>query len=165
MAKKRRIDTDFWDHIEHQDRLYRQYRKKFGLDGQIEHGPLLYDFSEIERQTRVLLERERGPVWEGKMPEDFVNYCAVRFLSCYVTAGERVPSVVLLLVAEQLKVSEFGYRWAKKPTAFLKAERFVQEHPETTQAEVAREVGVTRGTVSKWVKAGKLVIRESGRRK
>ena len=158
MAKKKRHEIPFDKHIERQQELYHALCEKYGLDKPLRHPGIGYDFAEIERQIDVLLNisREPGGGVDGSELRRFVSYCASLFLGCYM-AGKTPPSPKLvLLIGQQLKVADFSYSKAKKPISLLKAQEFVGKHPDALQIDVAREVGVSRGTVSKWVKAGKL---------
>lgn len=144
--------TDPWDHFARQVEKAEAVCHEFGLRDPA-FGPLQYDWGEIERQAATLLERKRGSYRtraRDVMPESFVSYWCARLLACYVVARQPVPSVVLRLIADQLGVPGYAQAGKRAPLKQEHARELVENHPTMSNAEIARRVGVSPATMTRW---------------
>jgi hypothetical protein len=142
--------SDLDKQVEHGDKL----RKQYGFPS-VRTGALRYDWDEIERQIDRLIHREIGQHrTDGTMPDKFVGYVAVQFLSMYCVKQKPIPQRLLYLIAELLETRTFGLSHSRKPNEKEVAWAYAQKHPDASQNQLAKEAGVSKTTIHRWQKAG-----------
>ena len=147
MAKKRGRLTS-WEDLDRQDEVDRPILEKHGLSAPLDIYPGQPDWREIDRQVQYLLDNL------DNIPRTTLCRRATTLLVHFMTGREPPSGEIVLLMGQLLDVSALPVKYAKRPAAVLHAQRYLQEHPNASNAEIAKHVRVHKSNVGRWKKRG-----------
>jgi hypothetical protein len=99
----------------------------------------------------------RGLVRDEKhIPRSDVDFLIALMVDACARAKVSPPTGLAELVRVHLGADEFGAQESKAPGALDKAAQYKLAYPDASQGEIARHAGVTRPSVSQWIKEGHL---------
>ena len=127
-----------------------KYLTSHGLDRPLKIRFDKYDWTEIERQVRYLLQHHT------EIPKSVATRRAGFLLAHYMSGREPPSPDIVLLVGTLLEVSAYPIKYAKKPASRIHAQAYLKENPKASNGEIARVVGVNKSTVGRWRRDGHL---------